>query len=311
MGSLFSSKSSSVQDPTAVEAFNLAKPYYQQGLSGLGGLATQVGQTPAYSGQRVADLNPYQTQSATSLGSFAGNTSGLAQNFMTAGLGNLGASAGVGTNYQDIYGRASMDPTQMILSQAGQYADNPYLNGVIDAANRDTVRGLTEQQLPSLMRGMTGTGNTNSTSGMKEGQILTRGAQDRMADTANSIRSQFFGQGLNMAQNQYNQNLQNMMAANSGLMSAGQFGGQALTSGQGYAQNAFNLGQAAGGVYQGQDQAQLDAAKSYFDESIANPLSVYQTLVGSAAQTKTQGSAGLNTSPSIASQIGSFVKAFG
>jgi hypothetical protein len=305
MGSLFGSKTTAVSDPTAVEAFNLAKPYYQQGLSGLSGLAKQVGQNPAYTGERVADLNPFQTSAADSLGGFSGNTAGYANTFMNAGLGNLGAASGIGANAQDIYGRSTMDPTQMIIQQAGQYADNPYVTGMIDAANRDTVRALTEQQLPSLMRGMTGTGNLNSSAGMKEGQILTRGAQDRMADMASNIRGQFFGTGLNMAQNQYNQNLQNMMSANQNLLQAGQFGGQALSGGQDFAQTAFGQGQLAGGLYQGQNQAELDANRAFFDESIQNPLSVYSALVGNAAQTKTQGTAGVATQPSLASQLGS------
>jgi len=140
---------------------------------------------------------------------------------------------------------------------------------------------------------------------MKQGEILTRGAQDRMADMASNIRGQFFGTGLNMAQNQYNQNLQNMMNANQNLLQAGQFGGQALSGGQDFAQTAFGQGQLAGGLYQGQDQAQLDANRAFFDESIQNPLSVYSALVGNAAQTKTNASAGVSTQPSLASQLGS------
>lgn len=310
MANLFKQRAEVVADPGATEAWNLAKPFQQQSLSGLAGLASRVSQNPAYSGQRVADLNPFQTGAANTLGGFAGNTAGYAQNFLNTGLGNMDAGGGVGSNYQDIYGRASMDPTQMILGQANQYANNPYLDGVIDAANRDTVRGLTEQQLPSLMRGMVGGGGLNSTAGMKEGQILARGAQDRMADTANTIRSQFFGQGLNMAQNQYNQNLQNMMSANQGLMQAGQFGAEMLGAGQNYAGNAFNLGNTAGGLFQAQNQAQLDAQKARFDESIANPLSVYQALSQNAANaTGVKTAAGVNTQPSIASQVGGFIGA--
>lgn len=309
MGSLFKSKSTSVADPGAVEAFKLAKPFYQQGLGNLGSLASQVQQNPAYAGQRVAGLNPFQTSGANTLGGFAGDTSGYGQNFMDAGMGNLGASSGVGQNYQNIYNQAGMDPTQMILGQANQYANNPYTEGMIDAANRDTVRGLTEQQLPSLARGLAGSGNTNSTRGGVESAILQRGAADRMADTASNIRSQFFGTGLGMAQNQYNQNLQNMMGANQGLMQSGQFGAGLLGAGQDFAQNNFGQSMAAGGMFQAQNQAELDAQKAYFDESLANQLGVNSALLGGAAQTKTQTSAGLNTSPSVASQIGSFVGA--
>lgn len=309
MGSLFESKSKSVADPGAKEAFNIAKPFYQQGLGNLGSLANDVNRNPAYGGQRVAGLNPFQTQGANTLGGFAGDTSGYAQNFMNSGMGNLGMSSGVGQNYQDIYNQSGMDPTQMILGQANQYAANPYVDGMIDSANRDVYRGLTEQQLPSLARGLAGTGNTNSTRGGVESAIMQRGAADRMADTSSNIRSQFFGQGLNMAQNQYNQNLQNMMGANQGLMQSGQFGAGLLGMGQDFAQNNFGQSMASGGMYQAQNQAELDAQKSYFDESLANRMGVNQGLVNSAAQTKTQTSAGLQNSPSVASQIGSFIGA--
>lgn len=311
MGSLFKSESKSVADPGATAAFNIAKPFYQQGLGNLGQLASQINQNPAYSGQRVAGLNPFQTSGANTLGGFAGNTSGYAQNFMGSGMSNLGMSSGVGQNYQNIYNQAGIDPTQMILGQANQYAANPYVDGLIDSANRDVYRGLTEQQLPSLARGLTGSGNLNSTRGGVESAIMQRGAADRMADTSSNIRSQFFGQGLNMAQNQYNQGLSNMMNANQGLMSAGQFGAGLLGAGQDYAQNNFGQSQMAGGLYQAQNQAELDAQKSYFDESLANRMGVNSGLVNSAAQTKTQTSAGVATTPSIASQLGAGISAMG
>lgn len=311
MGNLFKTKGTAVNDPTAVEAFNLAKPFYQQGLGGISGLADRVGNDPAYGGQRVADLNPFQTTAANTLGTFANNTAGYAQNFMNQGLGNLGSSGNVGGNYQDIYNRSSMDPTQSILASANQYANNPYVDGLIDSSTRDVARQFSEQTMPGLNRAFAGSGNTNSTRAGVEAGIAQRGAGDRMADISSGIRSQFFGQGLSMGQNQYNQNLQNMMGANQGLMSAGQFGAGLLNNGQQYAQNNFGMGQLAGGMYQGQNQAQLDASKSYWNESLQNPLSVYSALLGGAAQTKTTGAAGTVTQPSIMSQAGSFIGALG
>lgn len=305
MGFLFESEAESVDDPGAVASFNLAKPYYQQGLGNLGALANQVKANPAYAGQRVAAMNPFQSMGANSLGGFAGDTSGFAQNFMNSGMGNLASGAGVGQNYQNMYNQFSGDPTQQILDSANQYANNPYVTGMIDAANRDTMRGLTEQQLPSMARAFSGTGNTNSSRAGVEQAIAERGAADRMADTASNMRGQFFGQGLGMAQNQYNQNLTNMMNANSGLMSAGQFGAGLMGAGQDFAQNNFGQFQNAGGMFQTQNQAELDAQKSYFDESLANQMGVNSALVGNAAQTKTQTSAGVNQQPSIMSQIAS------
>ena len=305
MGSLFGSKTTAVSDPGAVEAFNLAKPYYQQGLSSLSSLANEVNANPVYTGQRVAGLNPFQTSAATNLGNFTNATAGLPQSFMNAGMGNLNAGANVGMNAQSIFNQASIDPTQMIMGQAAQYANNPYVDGMINSASRDTVRQLTENTLPSLARGFAGTGNTNSTRAGVESAIAQRGAEDRLADISTGIRSQFFGQGLNMAQNQFNQNLQNMLAANQNLQQAGGFGADLLNAGQSVAGTNFNQGLAAGGLYQNQNQAELDAQKAAFDENIANRMAVNQGLVNSAAATKTNTTAGVSTQPSLASQLGS------
>lgn len=304
MGSLFQSKSKAVIDPGAQEAWNIAKPT-QQFLNTQGtNFAQSVFNNPAYSGQRVADLNPFQTASANTLGSFAGNTSGLGYGLMNTGIGNLGASGNVGANAQDVFGRASMDPTQMIINQAGMFANNPFVDGMIDAAGRDTVRQLNEQALPSLARAAVGGGNTNSSRAGVESAILQRGAQDRLADISSGIRSQFFGRGLDMAQNQFNQNLSNMMNANQGLMQAGQFGAGLIGTGQDFATNNFQQGMGAGGVFQNQDQNVLNANMAQFNESIQNPLSVLQALSGVAANTQAKTAAGVATQPSIASQIG-------
>jgi hypothetical protein len=304
MGSLFKTKATPIYDQSAVDAWNTVKPYHQTAMSGMQGVANNLAQNPAYSGQRVADLNQYQTGGANTLGSFAGNTADNAYGMTNVGQNNLMAGNAFGGNAGDIYNRSTMDPTQQIIGNAGMYANNPYMDGMIDAANRDTVRGLTEQQLPSLMRGMVGSGNTNNTAGMKEGQILARGAMDRMADTSANLRGQFFGKGLDMAQGQWNQNIANMLNSNQGLLNAGQFGLGAMGAGQQYAGNAFNQSQAAGGLFYDQQQRQFDAQRDVFNESWQNPLSAYGALSGAAGnvqQPKTV--AGINQQPSVMSQL--------
>ena len=310
MGKLFQGSGKSIADPGATEAFNMAKPFQQQALSGLGGLASQVSANPAFSGQRVADLNPFQTSSANTLGDFANNTAGLGYGLMNTGLGSLGASSAVGANAADIFGRSSMDPTQQIINQAGMFANNPFVDGMIDASGRDVTRQLNEQTLPSLARGFAGTGNTNSSRAGVESAIAQRGAADRLADISSGIRGQFFGRGLDMAQNQYNQNLQNMLGANDQLLNAGQFGAGLVGAGQGFATNAFTQGQNAGGVFQNQDQNVIQGNMNQFNESIQNPLSVLQALSQNAANsTQVKTSAGTVTSPSVMSQVGGFLGA--
>ena len=303
MGSLFSSKSEAVIDPGAQEAWNIAKPTAQFANTAGVNLAQQVMNNPAYSGQRVADLNPYQTNSANTLGSFANNTANMGYGLMNSGVDSLSAGAAVGGNAADIYGRSMGDPTQSFIDQAGQYANNPYVNGMIDASGRDVSRQLNEQQLPSLARAASGAGNTNSSRTGVESAIMERGAQDRLADISSGIRSQFFGQGLGMAQNQYNQNLQNMMNANSGLLNAGQYGAGLVGAGQNFAGNNFNLGQSAGGVFQNQNQNVLQGNMNQFNETWQNPLSAIQAVSGIGANTQAKTSAGVSTQPSIMSQL--------
>jgi hypothetical protein len=122
------------------------------------------------------------------------------------------------------------------------------------------------------------------------------------------IRSQFFGKGLDMSQNQYNQNLQNMLQSNQGLMQAGQFGMDAIGNAQNLAQTGFGQGQLAGGLFQGQNQAELDANRAQFDEGLANRLAVLGQLTNNNASGQGFKSiAGVTPgaqSQSLASQLG-------
>ena len=313
MGSLFKSKSTSVTDPGAAEAWNIARPTQEYANTAGVNFTQDVMANPAYSGQRVAGLNPFQTSGADFTGNFAQNFGqGFAQNLTGSGNSMLNAGAGFGQNANSIYSQYSgIDPTQQILANANSYANNPYADGMIDAANRDVTRGLYEQQLPTLARGLAGSGNTNSTRGGVESAILQRGAADRMADTASNIRGTLFNTGLGQAQSQFNQNLQNSLQANQGLLSAYQTGGQAGLQGLGANGDLFNQMQAAGGVYQGYDQNLLNANKSYFDESLANRAGALTNLSGIAKNTEAKTSAGVATQPSIASQIGGGLMAAG
>lgn len=312
MGSLFKSKSEVVQDPTAIEAFNTIRPALQTAVTGGQAMYDFYGANPAYSGQRVAALNPFQTNSANALGNFSNAmTTNAANAASNLGFGNISAGMGFGNNAQDIYSRFSGDPTQQIIDQAGQYANNPYVNGLIDASARDVTRNLFESQLPGIDRAATGGGNLNSTRAGVESAIAKRGAADRLADMSSQIRSQFFGTGLNMAQNQYNQNLQNMLQSNQGLADAANLGLTGLTNAQNIAQAGFNQGQVAGGVFQNQNQAELNANKALFDESLANRANIVNLLSSIASGGQGfKGSAGLNTSPSVAQQVGSIIGAF-
>lgn len=236
-----------------------------------------------YDGQRVADLNPFTTNGANFAGGYAQNYGQPgAEQLGTYGQRLLGQGSGFGANANDIYGRSTVDPTQGIIDNAGRYANNPWVDGVIDSANRDVVRGLNERDLPSLARAASGTGNTNSSRTGAESAILQRGAADRMADTSSNIRSQFFGKGLDMAQNQWNQNLTNQINANNGVGNAFSYGSDSIINGQRVAGNVFDAGRAAGGTFSGYEQALLDAGRAAYGENRMDQLDLagkYSDLV--------------------------------
>jgi hypothetical protein len=318
MGSLFKSKQEAPtvsSDPVAREAFNIVKPGLTFATDKGINLGNEVFANPAYGGPRVAGLNPFQINSANSLGGFASQFTPLAQTGAAGlGLANLGAGMGFGGNAQAIFNQFSGDPTQQILANANQYANNPYVDGLISASSRDVVRDLYENQLPGINRAATGGGNLNSTRAGVESAIAQRSAADRLADMSSEIRSKFFGQGLDASRAQYNQNLANMLQANQGLMQASQFGLDSLGASQNLANAGFGQGQAAGGVFNAQEQAELDANRAAYDEGIANRLAILAQLTGSTQAGKGFSSvAGVTpgaTTPSVASQIGSFAKAF-
>lgn len=228
---------------------------------------------PVYQGQRVANLNPFQTGAANTLANFSQNNFGLANSATTAANSMLTPGSQYGANAADIFARYNgLDPTQSILNTASQYANNPYVDGMIDASGRDIARALNEQTLPTLNRQFSGTGNTNSTRAGVESAIAQRGAADRYADMSNAIRGNLFDTGLRQGQNQFNQNLQNSLAANNQLYNAYNVGQSGLGNAADLASKYFTQGNTAGGLFQNQEQKELDAAMAAFNEANVNPL---------------------------------------
>lgn len=292
-----------ISDPSAVEAWGIAKPTFNYLNPTAVDFTREVMANPSYSGPRVAGLNDFQINSANNFGNFSdrtGTLGSLAQ--FNVGMGNLGAANRFGTNASNIFDQYfSGDPNQGAMNAGMSFANNPMVDNLITASSRDVTRNLFENQLPGIDRAAAGTGNLNSTRAGVESAIATRGAADRLADLSSNIRNQFFNTGLN----QYNQNLANALNTNSQLLNAGNFGINALSSGQNFGLNAFQGGQLAGGLFQGQDQANLDANKAQFDEGFANRLAALQALAGVGSATRVNTAAGISApQQSTASQLG-------
>lgn len=321
VGSIFGSNSSSTTsnsgDPIMQEAFQIGKPLYQNTVTSGINLLNKINANPAFTGQRVAGLNPFQVSSANNLGNLSQDLADLPYASLNAGLNNLNAGSQYGTNAQDIFNRFNgIDPTQSIIANAGQFANNPFVDGVIDASSRDIVRNLNENTLPSLNRQFSGTGNTNSTRAGVQAAIAERGARDRLADMSSQIRSQFFGRGLDMAQNQFNQNLRNSIDANNQLFNAGGLGNNTINAGMAQGRNVFDFGQLAGNMFQTQNQNELNANKAQFDEERNNILNALGVLSGVAKAGQgwqggpTTSTSNTTSTPSLASIAGAGLSAF-
>lgn len=238
-----------------------------------------------YGGQRVAGLNPFQTQGYNLAGNFGlGQGYNFGLNQAQTGNDILGSAANYGTNAQNLFSQyQNGDPTAYALNTANQFASSPYLNGQIDAASRDVTRNLNEQQLPAVMRSAVGSGNTNSTRAGVQSAILQRGAEDRLGDISATMRGNAFNQGLTSGLNQYNTNLSNLLSANNQLYNSGNLGSSLLNNGINNIFTGANNAASAGQGFQSQDQSVLDANKAAFNEQQNNNLdllSKYMQLVG-------------------------------
>lgn len=237
--------------------------------------ALGMGTSSAYNGERTAALNPYQTQGADSSASFAnGNGVNTANQLYGTGMGMTGAGANYGANAQGLLTQAQGDPTQGFINYGNQLANSSTTQSMIDQANLDTSRNLNETQLPSLAVTAAGTGNTDSTRTGVTQAIIQRNASEQMANTAANIRNQMFNTGLNTAQTQYNANQSQALNANQQVGNAFQLGNTALLNGQQANGNNFDQLNAAGGLYQTQQQNVDNAAMQQFNEQQQNPMNL-------------------------------------
>lgn len=260
-GGIFGSDKKS--STTASEPWSAQQPFLKAGMTDA---AYQYGLqrgTPYFSGDMYANMDP-RTNTALQ-GIFGYGPQGATNSAALTGRGVdlLGQGS---QRLLDASGRLSgfnpQDPTQQNITNAGFYANNPSLDGAIDAASRDVTRNLSEVELPGINRNAVANGNQNSTrTGIAEG-IAMRGAGDRIGDIASSMRYDAFNNGLNLAEQARGTNQADYLNAQSqaGALanSATGQGIVGLNNGQGLAYDNFDAQASAGGLYQADQQGNLD-----------------------------------------------------
>jgi hypothetical protein len=164
-----------------------------------------------------------------------------------------------------------------------RYANDPSIQGVIDASNRDTARNLFEGQIPEINRNASATGNINSSRAGAAEAIATRGANDRMADTSAAIRSDAFNRGLDRAESTRRANIGAMSdIASTGNASFG-LGADAMGAGDDRTFRNLEALIRAGGINQEDQQGQIDSDFARWqgqDTRSSDLLSRYYDIVG-------------------------------
>jgi hypothetical protein len=171
--------------------------------------ANRMSSGNAYNAPQVADAN------YGGAGALAGMT-GMAQAQMARDpslsqanrlAGNAAFSGGAQSNID--------------LGLAGAVANNPYLNAQIDAASRDVVRNLNENELTGNASMAAGTGNSGSSRRAVMDAVAQRGAADRVADISATMRGNAYGLGVGTAAQQAGLNAN--LAQNNSQYNSGQF----------------------------------------------------------------------------------------
>lgn len=262
-----------------------AQPYVTQGYTddqNYLNSATAMGTNGAYSGERVAGLNGYQTAGANQAGQYASGQGLNTQNGLyNGGMSAMQQGANYGNNATSLMQQATNPNAEQGFINAGnQLANSSTTQGMIDSANLATSRDLNETQLPSLLTSAEGQGgNDNTRTGIAQG-LLESQAQQNMLANASNIQGQMFNEGMSSAQNQYNTGIQNGINANGQVGQSFNNGGTALMNGQQAAGNNMNLSQQAGGVFQNQQQQQDNGAMQDFSDQQNNNLNLLQKYQG-------------------------------
>lgn len=253
-------------------------------FAGAEGVYDQQKGTPFYQGSLYAPWTANQQAGAGALATAGKNATGYSPGILSAGYGALSGLPGMmatgqnlsgGVPIQTGAGNALAGNTQTALdfgnagfggalaalrgntagnlvANAGQFVNNDLVNGQIDAAGRDIARNLGEDILPGLNLQASLSGNVNSSRAGAAEAIARRGAEDRLGDISSGIRSNAYATGLQMANQQTQQNISGGLGlGNGGIATANAGVGGQQANNSALFGNAGVMGQGAGILGQG------------------------------------------------------------
>jgi hypothetical protein len=221
-------------------------------------------------------------------------------NAATSGLGALSS-----------YNAGNTNNTQAISDAATQYANNQNIGAQTAAATNQAMEQVRDVTLPGIQQNAAIGNNTDSSrNGIAQG-LVQRSLAENTQNTYNSLYGQAYGNGLNLAQTQANNNNGlNLTAANS----AASQGNSAVNTGQNAYSGALNNTGTANNINQGN-----------YTNSVGNAYAALQpymqlfggtnwgqtTSTNGTSQTQGTGTSNTQTDPGLLSNISSGVGLLG
>lgn len=211
-------------DPTAWQM-----PYLAQGLNSASGLLNNA---PSYSPLSYTSLiSPQFAANAGQLDQAAQSNANTFGGMVNTGAGLLPAFNRASGAAGSVLSSATTDPTQANIAAAGQYANNPYMSGMIKAAQTPIERQLNEVSIPNLNIGAAGTGNTDSSRSAMMEAILRRSAGIDEGNIAANLQGNAYANGINTAEGARTANMGAALNAGGLYSNVGNSGSNLITSG--------------------------------------------------------------------------------
>jgi hypothetical protein len=194
------------------------------------------------------------------------------------GLNAFTNASGRLSNYAPTGGTASN------IAAAAQYADNPYLRGMINANMRDAERAAFEKYLPQATRMAAGTGNLNSNKTAIQEGIVSRGLAEKRADIGSQLQGQIYDSGLKLAEQarQYdNESVLKAMLGQGGMgVDALKTGAAAQAAGTNSLAQLYDIANKGVAGLTTADQAALDDQMKRWQFQTSSPYEALQNYYG-------------------------------
>lgn len=256
-----------------------------------------------YNGDYIAAPNATQYGAIDQATNFAqGNAANVGNTQINQGQGLL-SNYGTGTNAANaLYNFGSASQTQNALNTANQFANNPYIDQMVNAATYGANRNAAENDVPNLYRAAAGSGNLNSDRAALAQGVVNRG----LAENAQNIGATMRGNAWNTGLNQFNTMNQQQLGAlsNAGQLGAnlGGAGSSMMSQGINDQANLSNLYSGAGSALNSLNQSFLDNSLAKYQGKINNTWDPVNRLYGVAGDnnwgsTNTTNSTGFSMAP--------------